>query len=225
MANNVPQLPEARCKVVLIGLVTAGALVMFVLLTRIIRRERAVPTRTEDTSGPLGADLAGSHEVQGRLDKSISGLVDNPSPFEEEDAKLRADLAADGKSNASGQDQEWKGAISGLTTFMTVVIRTPKEWQRLWLAHISYIVPPPPTPEVDFNTRMVVGIFDGSKPTAGYAVKIVDVRALSDKVLVTYRESSPPAGQPVAQIVTQPYDLRIIPASSLPVTFEKRKNR
>jgi hypothetical protein len=45
-------------------------------------------------AGASGQNLAESQEVQDRLHQNISGLVENPSPFEEEDAKLRQQLDA-----------------------------------------------------------------------------------------------------------------------------------
>jgi len=225
--------------------------------------------------------LASSKEVQDRLNRPISNLVENPSPFEEEDATLRKQLGAEtampapalespanapaSRSRASfgyvaqardtvsgsatqgsflyGQDKlaekqnplpanagidrkkqgrpYWKGGVSGIATFRTVVIRTPEQWQALWREHAVVIVPPPPAPDVDFGNTMVVGIFDGTKPNGGYAIDIVDIQVLSDQVVVLYRESRPPAGMGTVAVLTQPFHLRVIPKTNLPVAFQK----
>ena len=68
---------------------------------------------------------------------------------------------------------------------------------------------------------MIVGVFAGAKPTSGYRVEIMNVQMMQDKVVVDYRETSPPAGMAAAAILTQPYDLRVIPRTSLPITFQR----
>jgi hypothetical protein len=206
--------------------------------------------------------LSDSKEVQGRLRKDISGLVENPSPFEEEDAPLRNQLKAQtnvpapvrkgvlaaapgpaaGSRASRAQPQEfalqdlvhasnakaaaspplqWKGTFSAIAGFRTVVIRSSVEWQGLWREHTAYIVPPPPAPEVDFGDSMVLGIFDGTKPAAGFAIEIEDIQTKPDKIVVAYRETGPPAGVSAAAVITQPYHLRVIPKTGLPVIFEK----
>ena len=48
----------------------------------------------------INKNLVDSQKVQDRLHQSISGFVENPSPFEEEDAQLRQKLKAQkGKSD------------------------------------------------------------------------------------------------------------------------------
>jgi PrcB C-terminal len=160
-------------------------------------------------------------EAPDRLHQDISGLVENPSPFEEEDDKLRQQLKAEQNATVPVQSREWKGQHSGVTMFRTVVVKSPQEWQVLWTEHTNYIIPPPPAPDVDFDQSMVVGIFAGTKPSAGYGVTIVDVSARPGKVVVSYQETNPPAGMATPAVITQPYDLKVIGAASLPVTFER----
>jgi hypothetical protein len=117
--------------------------------------------------------------------------------------------------------QEWKGVYSGIATFQTVVVRTQEDWQKLWLDHNGYIVPPPPPPDVDFMNFMVIGVFDGTKPSGGYAVQIVDVKTLYDKIEVSYVESGPTPGLAATQAISEPYHLQVVPKSLLPVSFEK----
>ena len=51
-------------------------------------------------------------------------------------------------------------------------MRTAAEWKALWKDH----APTEKMPAVDFAKNMVVGIFLGSKPSAGHDVEIVGVR-------------------------------------------------
>jgi hypothetical protein len=161
---------------------------------------------------------------------TVNGAATQGSFNQEQQAFGNKQAAAKPASHAAPVDdllkiaetaQEWKGWISGIATFQTVVIKTSGEWQSLWRDHAGYVVPPPPLPDVDFTKVMVVGIFDGTKPTAGYSVDIIDVQMLPDSITVLYRETKPAAGMVTAQILTQPYHLRLIPRSERPVLFKR----
>jgi len=68
----------------------------------------------------------------------------------------------------------------------------------------------------------VVGIFLGSRPTAGYSVEIVGIRgAPIDSLIVQYREGTPPRDVMTAQVITMPYHLVAVPSHPGEVRFEK----
>jgi protease stability complex PrcB-like protein len=96
-----------------------------------------------------------------------------------------------------------KGDASGQQTRRQVIVRTPAEWQALWKEHS----PEAKIPDVDFNSKMVVGIFLGSKPTTGYAVEIVGVRTQAEDLVVEYVERQPGRGMITAQMLTEPFQL------------------
>jgi PrcB C-terminal len=98
-----------------------------------------------------------------------------------------------------------KGDASGQQTQRQVVVRTPAEWQALWKAHA--LDPSAKLPSVDFGTKMVVGVFLGSKPSAGYDVEIVAVRTQEKELLVEYVQTEPGRGTMAAQILTEPFHL------------------
>jgi len=111
-----------------------------------------------------------------------------------------------------------KGARSSVTSPRHVGVRTQAEWDALWREHL----PTRDRPPVDFAKEMVVGVFLGSKPTAGYGVTIVSAQEKDGVLHVEYRESRPRAGSYGAQVITFPYDLVAIPKSAAKdVTFEK----
>jgi hypothetical protein len=69
---------------------------------------------------------------------------------------------------------------------------------------------------------MVVGVFMGSRPNAGFSVTITAATAANGALLVRYKETAPPAGAVSAQILTFPYHLvAIAKAPVTDVTFEK----
>jgi len=94
-----------------------------------------------------------------------------------------------------------QGTMSNIEEFRQVVVRTPVEWQALWKEHD----PQGAAPAVDFTQSMVVGVFLGSRPSAGFAVEITAVRAEGKGTVVEYVERRPPRDAFVAQVLTSPF--------------------
>lgn len=99
-----------------------------------------------------------------------------------------------------------RGSDSQIVNPREVVVRTPTEWQTLWKEHSAE---PPPT--VDFSRSIVVGVFVGSRPTAGYQVDITTVKSDGGLAVVEYRERRPAPGTLVAQVLTSPFHLVSLP--------------
>jgi len=68
---------------------------------------------------------------------------------------------------------------------------------------------------------MVVGVFLGTRPTAGYGAEIVGYRGADSDAVIQYRESAPPRGAITAQVLTSPFHLVVVPRRTGTVTFEK----
>jgi hypothetical protein len=110
-----------------------------------------------------------------------------------------------------------KGSQSNVDDRRQVVIRTEAEWTRLWQQHN----PDRPRPAVDFSTQMVVGVFMGSRTTAGFGVEIIDATDENGTLTVRYRETVPPKGAITAQVITSPFQLVSVPKTASAVKFEK----
>ena len=111
-----------------------------------------------------------------------------------------------------------KGDQSNVDDAKQVVVRTAGEWMRLWQQHS----PDRPRPAVDFSKEMVVGVFMGSRPNAGFSTAIVTTTAANGALIVRYTESVPKPGMLTAQILTFPYHLVAIPKADVKdVKFEK----
>jgi hypothetical protein len=93
--------------------------------------------------------------------------------------------------------------MSSVDEPLEVVVRTQREWESLW----QRLGSGEPRPPMDFGKKMIVGVFLGSRPTAGYRVDIVEVASQGDAVVVRYTERKPAPGRMVAQIVTAPFHL------------------
>ena len=109
-----------------------------------------------------------------------------------------------------------RGSNSRIDEPRQVVIRSIDEWRTLWKEHGAAALP-----VVDFSKSMVVGVFIGSRPTAGYRVDIVGVRKEGATVVVEYRETAPAPDAMVAQMLTSPFHLVSLPRTD--GTFQFRK--
>jgi hypothetical protein len=110
-----------------------------------------------------------------------------------------------------------KGEQSNIDEARQVVVRTDAEWTKLWQQHS----PDRQRPTVDFAKDMIVGVFMGSRPSAGYNISIVSTFAKDGNVIVQYRESTPRPGTLAAQVLTFPYHFVAIPKAAGDVKFEK----
>jgi hypothetical protein len=111
-----------------------------------------------------------------------------------------------------------QGTRSEIPTASQVTVRDADAWKTLWHAHTSTR----PQPDIDFSREMVIGVFLGTRPSAGFAVEIVAVRVSGEKVTVEYRETMPAADAVSAQVIVSPYHLVAVPSRPGPVTFERK---
>jgi hypothetical protein len=110
-----------------------------------------------------------------------------------------------------------KGVDSAVESPRQVTARTPAEWAALWQEHSRER----PQPDVDLTRDMVVAVFMGTQPTAGFGIEIVGTRQDHGSLVVEYRETRPGREMMTAQIITTPYHLVAIPRFAGVVTFEK----
>jgi hypothetical protein len=110
-----------------------------------------------------------------------------------------------------------KGPMSAIDTARQVTARTPAEFATLWKSHAA----DRKMPEVDFDSNMVVGIFLGSRPTAGFGVEIVSAQPEGGALVVKYKETRPSRDAISAQVITSPFHLVAVPKFEGTVRFEK----
>lgn len=108
-----------------------------------------------------------------------------------------------------------KGDSSEQQLAKQVTVRTAAEWKALWKDH----APTEKMPAVDFAKDMVVGIFLGTKPSAGHEVEIVGVRTEGKDLIVEYVQKQPAKGTMAAQILTEPFHLVTVPKYAGTVRF------
>ncbi len=111
------------------------------------------------------------------------------------------------------------GEQSGIHRARNVVVRNAGEWNRLWQEHGEAAGK---RPAIDFRRDMVIAVFLGQRPVAGYRVRIVDVRQTPDALRVQVRERKPDGDALLAQVLTYPYVMIRLPQNDRPVEFDFR---
>lgn len=112
-------------------------------------------------------------------------------------------------------------ARSAVGEARTVVIRDAEAWTRLWAEHKAHRIPAPPAPAVDFERRMVLGVFLGHRPNGCYGVEILAVRRTPRGVVVGYRERRP-GDRVCSQALTAPSQLVALPRVAAAVSFQAK---
>ena len=74
---------------------------------------------------------------------------------------------------------------------------------------------------MDFSASPVVGLFLGSRRTAGFEVEITALKKEGDALVVEYVERTPRSGSFVAQIITSPFHLVSVARNEGEVQFRK----
>ncbi len=111
-----------------------------------------------------------------------------------------------------------KGDQSNIDDAKQVLVRTAAEWAKLWQQHN----PDRPRPAVDFSKEMVVGLFMGSRPNAGFSTTVISATAGNGTLIGRSQGTMPAQGTGSAQILTFPYHLVAIPKADVKdVKFEK----
>jgi len=111
-----------------------------------------------------------------------------------------------------------KGDQSNIETATHIVARTEADWIDLWRRHAGDRDRPP----VDFTREMVVGVFMGTRPNAGFSTTIISSLEVKGVLVVRYTETLPPRDAVTAQVLTSPYHLVAIPKAAVTaVKFEK----
>ena len=116
----------------------------------------------------------------------------------------------------TGLDTIAQGNSSRVVQPRRVLARTADEWRALWAAHSGPELPEPP---VDFETRMIAGVFAGERPTSGFGVRITGTHRDGSSLVVDVEEQRPPDGAMTAQVITSPFHLVSLPRYDGRITF------
>ncbi|MCA1850503.1 MAG: protease complex subunit PrcB family protein, partial [Acidobacteria bacterium] len=100
------------------------------------------------------------------------------------------------------------GTISGYEGPRRVeLVTNENDWQRTW----RVIGNDRRAPEVNFNTRAVVVVYQGQKPTGGYSISITEIRRDGTNLAVRVNERRPASEDITTQVITSPFVAVSIP--------------
>ena len=99
-----------------------------------------------------------------------------------------------------------------------MTIRGRAAWRQLW----TEMGKTEAVPHINFYNYIVVGVFAGEKPTAGYDVTLMPAREEGEEIIIPVRINSPGAGGVAAQTLTYPYQLLVITRPAKSVRFSKK---
>ena len=108
-----------------------------------------------------------------------------------------------------------EGPQSAVSTRVNYLITSEKQLKDIW-GMINATGTPP---VIDFKMHTVLALFAGQKSTAGYAISALEVKD-TDKRIVTISLTNPGEGCMLAQAVSAPFAIAVVPATSLPFTHE-----
>lgn len=104
-----------------------------------------------------------------------------------------------------------------------LVILDPATWEAFWAAHTSAFFPPPPLPEIDFESEMLIVTRMGTRSTGGYFTAIQEViyNPADGSLTVRVHDHSPGPDDPVTLAFTSPYHIvRVQRVDFASVVFE-----
>lgn len=200
-------------------------------MVAVLAQSGAISSKKKDLSGFSHDEKSVESSIVSRREKTYPILFDRESTrktmadsMDTVSTAVPAAPSIERKASANtkgGSDSEWVGDSSGISGPRQVVIRSAEDWARFWSEHQSNRFPPPPAPEVDFQSHMVVGIFVGDRGSSGYGVHIIDVQFNATETVVTYHETTPDRQSDMGflAVMTQPYHLKPIPRSDRSVRF------
>jgi protease stability complex PrcB-like protein len=111
-----------------------------------------------------------------------------------------------------------KGVMSQMDDSRLASARSVAEWSKLWNLHAGERT----RPAVDFSKEVVVGVFLGTRPTAGFSMEIVGVRVEGAALVVSYKETRPAPDSVAAQVLTSPFHIVAVPkGATTDVKFER----
>jgi len=100
---------------------------------------------------------------------------------------------------------------SGVSSALTVAVRDPESFAKLWSSHYQHTTNPPAPPKIDFSRQMVLGVFLGNRPHGCISVAIdkVEVRAGKVSAYFAERDASGPTVL-CAAVIVAPMDMVVL---------------
>ena len=109
-----------------------------------------------------------------------------------------------------------KGDDSRLVEARRFVVRDPHSFVAVWSGHAGAGSAPP---TVDFDTRMVVAVFAGHRPSPGFEVEVAGTHREDNALVIVVNEREPPDGVVAAQVLVSPFHIVSLPRDDGEIRF------
>lgn len=109
--------------------------------------------------------------------------------------------------------------FSGVTSARNVVVKDKAAWASLWAETHKYQSSAPALPEIDFDSKMVIGVYQGEHPNACHYARITKVAVDGDKLVVNYSEHDNLIAMMCIQAISSPYHLVTVARTNAAVEF------
>jgi len=100
-----------------------------------------------------------------------------------------------------------KSFACGHTARASYVVTSREEWEKVWNAAYANTYPVPPAPDVDFTTRSIIAVFQGSQPSSGYDISVTKLVRSGKKLKVHVKEVVPDLPCKVLLVITEPFQI------------------
>lgn len=103
-----------------------------------------------------------------------------------------------------------RGSQSEVQRRVNYLITSASQFEELWKMVSATGTPP----NIDFKTHVVIAVFAGQRPTAGYAITVAKIEDTNTR-MVSIALAEPADDCVVAQAVTTPYEIVAMPTTPL----------
>ena len=104
----------------------------------------------------------------------------------------------------------------------TRIITSENEWGDLWIEMFPDGIA---APEINFNEKRLIAVFQGRKPTSGYSINIESIIEYEDYIEVKIVEVYPGLNCIVTQELTSPYTTLSIKKSQKEIRFFRKEEK
>ena len=130
------------------------------------------------------------------------------------------EAASGGSTEVVGDDVPFttlaSGEQSSVSARKNYIIHSDFQLRELW----KMVNASPVAPTVDFSVNDVIAVFTGEEPTAGYEIAVVKVMDSSSERRIFIRIRKPGASCTPAQMLTNSFEIAVVPKTTLPLTHE-----
>ena len=119
--------------------------------------------------------------------------------------------------------QEVTTPISGIRERRREVIADAAAWEALWDEIQAFVMPKPPVPEIDFDSRMVVFASMGERSTGGYSISVLEAAQEDGTLYVVVEEATPGIQCITTDVISTPAVAVSVPRTASTVLFVEQE--